>query len=131
VRTAPSVEAAVELLRPEFEEYRAGRLAELPTTPRGDADRQDLEALSRPDGYLRDAAALLRGWEWDPAAVACPVLVVHGALDEQASVRNAHWLAAVVPGARLRVLEGATHLEALDESWDELLTFLADAARQL
>jgi pimeloyl-ACP methyl ester carboxylesterase len=68
---------------------------------------------------------MLRGWDWDPAVVACPVLVVHGALDEQASVRNAHWLAAAVPGARLRILEGATHLQALHDSWDELLDDLA------
>lgn len=125
VRTAPSVEAAMELLRPEFEEYRTRRLREVLAGSADDpAVRQDVEALSCPDGYLRDAAVMLRAWEWDPATVACPVLVVHGDRDEQASLRNAHWLAAEVPGARLRVLQGADHLQSLHRSWDALLADL-------
>jgi pimeloyl-ACP methyl ester carboxylesterase len=123
VRSAPSVEAAVELLRPEFEEYRTRTLRETPDDP------AQVEALSCPDGYLRDAAMTLRPWEWDPAAVSCPVLVVHGALDAQASVRNARWLAATVPGVRLRILNEAAHLDALHRSWDELLAFLTGAGQ--
>ncbi len=125
VRSAASVAAAVELLRPEFEAYRHQRLAEVSSRSTDDpAVRQEVEALSCPDGYLRDAAVMLRAWSWDVTAVRCPVLVVHGALDGQASVRNAHWLAAAVPGARLRVLDDAGHLDALEDSWDDLLADL-------
>jgi pimeloyl-ACP methyl ester carboxylesterase len=105
----------------------------LPEVTARDADdpsrRQDLEALCCPDGYLRDAAVVLRPWEWDPVDVVCPVLVVHGALDEQASVRNAHWLAAQVPGAGLRLLPDAAHLEALHRSWEELFVHLTGAGQ--
>jgi len=126
VRSAPSVEAAMELLRPEFEAYRTARLRAVSAGSSDEAAvRRDVEALTCPDGYLRDAAVMLRAWEWDASSVRCPVLVVHGGRDEQASVRNAHWLAAEVPGARLRVLEAADHLQALRESWDALLADLS------
>ncbi|CAA9354711.1 MAG: hypothetical protein AVDCRST_MAG34-1991 [uncultured Nocardioidaceae bacterium] len=125
VRSTGSVEQAMDLLRPEFEAYRRQALAELRSRdPVDPAVRQSLEALTCPDGYLRDAALTMRGWDWDPASVRCPVLVVHGELDEQASPRNAHWLAGVIPGARLRLLTGTNHLGALEESWEDVLTAL-------
>jgi pimeloyl-ACP methyl ester carboxylesterase len=130
VQAAPSVEQAIDLLRAEFEDYRDRTLREVSMRSSDDRRvRQDVEALSRPDGYLRDAAAMLRAWEWDPSGVRCPVLVVHGARDAQASVRNAHWLAAAVPGARLRILEDADHLEALSLSWELLVSDLAAGLR--
>ncbi len=125
VQAASSVAEAIDLLRPDFEQYRDRTLRDASTRSSDDPRvRQDVEALSCPDGYLRDAAAMLRAWEWDPSGVRCPVLVLHGARDAQASVRNAHWLAAAVPGARLRVLEEADHLESLHERWRDLLADL-------
>ena len=137
-----TVEDAVEVLRPEFEEWRRAidptdtddeALAERSTTGSGrDLElmravpvavraRSAREALGRPDGYLRDAALMLRPWELDVSAVTCPVTVRHGGLDTSASPRNAAWLAAAVPGARLVTVAGDSHLAALHDHWAELL----------
>jgi pimeloyl-ACP methyl ester carboxylesterase len=142
-----SVEEAVALLRRDFEEYAATVLGEegadpqdvarrlLDGLPEADAAllsavpatvvaRQAREALCCPDGYLHDAAAMLRRWELGVRAVRCPVRVVHGALDTAASPRNSHWLAGHVPGATLELLPGTTHLGALHEHWPSLLSWL-------
>ena len=139
---AGSVEEAVEVLRPEFEQWRRAidpadpddeALAERSTTGSGrDLELQRAvpvavrarsvrEALGRPDGYLRDAALMLRPWEFDVTAVSCPVTVRHGGLDTSASPRNAAWLAGTVPGARLVRVAWDSHLAALHDHWTELL----------
>jgi len=147
VRTARSVEEAVELLRPEYEAFlsqmrvprhqlAARWLALLAPTerallgavPDSVLERQAREALGRPEGYLRDAAAMFRPWAFDPADVRCPVTVVHGGRDTQASLRHAHWLAAHLPAATLVERPRATHLGALHEHWDAALEELRRAA---
>lgn len=148
LRATPTPEDAVRLLRPGYEEFLEGfrrmdgrRLAARWTAelsppeqelvrevPGRVVTRQAQEALTQPDGYLRDAAAMFRPWEFDPSRVRCPVTVVHGARDTQASPRNARWLADNVPGARLLRGVDDTHLGALHTRWDELLTVLAPTA---
>ena len=44
-----------------------------------------------------------------------PTMVVHGARDRIIPVANAHMIARLVPGAELRVLEGAGHLYPTEE----------------
>jgi pimeloyl-ACP methyl ester carboxylesterase len=148
LRTARTVEEAVELLRPGYETFRARMRVpreELParwTADLSPAERMLLaavpdavlaaqaeEALALADGYLRDAAALFRPWEFDTSGIRCPVTVVHGGRDAQASVRNAHWLGRNVPGATVVTKPEAGHLDALHGSWDELLTGLRDSSR--
>jgi pimeloyl-ACP methyl ester carboxylesterase len=145
---AGSVAEAVELLRPGFEAYVAsvGPLEDeqrllrswtdgLPARDRAVLERMPApvlaagagEALSCPDGYLRDAAQMIRAWEFAPEQVRSPTWVLHGLVDAQHSVRNARWLAEHVPGAVLVVKERATHLGALHESWEELLGQLGDS----
>jgi 3-oxoadipate enol-lactonase len=78
-----------------------------------------------------------RQWEaiqvWDAwdrvSAIRCPTLVLHGTDDRLVPVENARRLAALIPGSRLVLLEGAGHVyhseqpEAADRA---VLEFLAD-----
>ena len=120
MRVAATVVRAMEVLRPGFEAWRDGL----------DAAARAEESLTTAEGYLRDAALGLRAWEVDPAEVACPLEVRHGDRDGQASLRNARWLAAHVPGAVLHVERGAEHLPSLHAHWPEILSGLADVDRR-
>ena len=46
--------------------------------------------------------------------IACPVLVVAGALDEPAAVEHATLVAGGIPGARLQVVPGAGHMLSME-----------------
>jgi len=68
-------------------------------------------------------------WDaWDRLArIACPVLVLHGTRDLLVSVENARRLAALIPRAKLVLLEGAGHVyhsEQPEESDAAVLAFL-------
>jgi pimeloyl-ACP methyl ester carboxylesterase len=140
---------AVELVRPEFEDFVArvaptdednvalarrwteGRhrqdvelLAALPPADVAGAAR---EALARVDGYLRDAAVTFRSWEVRPEGVSCPTWLWYGELDANVSLRNGRWLAEHVPRATLVVREQTAHLATLVKHWDEIFTTLRDA----
>ncbi len=141
-----SVEDAVSRIRPDFEAYVAAlapddpddaALAErflsgLPMLDRQMLDGQGpaqvaaatREALTRPDGYLRDAAVTFRAWEFDIERVLCPVQLWYGALDPQTSTRNGEWLAAHLADAVLRVNDETAHLSTLHRQWDEILAGL-------
>jgi pimeloyl-ACP methyl ester carboxylesterase len=145
-----SVADAVAVIRPDFEAY-VERLAPQDPDDAGLVRRlvqglhpQDAavlarqpvvevattvrEALAQLDGYLRDAAVTFRAWEVPPEQVRCPCWLWYGAADPQVSVRNGVWLAGRVPTATLVVREGAGHLAALHDHWDEILVTLRDAA---
>ena len=72
----------------------------------------------------------IQAWDaWDRvSAIGCPTMVLHGTDDRLVPVENARCLAAVIPDARLVLLEGAGHVyhseqpEAADEA---VLEFLA------
>lgn len=49
-------------------------------------------------------------WGFDPSEIAAPVLLVHGALDQNVPLSNAEYLARVIPGAHLEVLPDQGHL---------------------
>ena len=83
------------------------------------------DALVEPQGYLRDAALLLRTWDFDPEAVACPVRLWCGDQDEKA-LSAATWWADRLPQAQVDVLPDTTHLAALLTRWPEILRWLAD-----
>ncbi|GAB3763777.1 pimeloyl-ACP methyl ester carboxylesterase [Nocardioides ginsengisegetis] len=83
------------------------------------------EALAQHEGYLWDAATLLRPWDFDLADVACPVTLHYGALDTNHPPRNGTWLAERLPGSTLTVDDGVGHLGALLAHWDDLLGGLA------
>jgi pimeloyl-ACP methyl ester carboxylesterase len=144
----PSVAELMARFAPEFAEYVAGlapddsddaALADRFTAglPAQDADllrsvttTADLaasvrEALARPEGYLRDAALTFRPWDFDVTAVRCPTWLWYGEEDQRARP-GGDWLASRIPGARLEVVPGATHLATLLSSWESILLPLLD-----
>ena len=134
----------MERMRPEFMAWRAGIdpeaepeddaalaarfLAELPESDAALLRAYDdeflgnlvWEALVQPDGYLRDAALLLREWDFDPAGVRCPTTVWCGELDEQAVAASSLW-ADAIPQAEVELAPGTTHLAALLTQWPAIL----------
>ena len=145
---AVPVDEAVELARPEFEDFVA-RIAPadpddvalarrwLATLPPGDATLVGRltspegvaaavrEALAQHDGYLRDAALAFRDWPVRPEAVRCPTWLWYGADDPNVSLRSATWLREHVSGSRLVVHPGTTHLQTLLAHWATVLRPLA------
>jgi pimeloyl-ACP methyl ester carboxylesterase len=89
--------------------------------PRGAAEiaRVAREALSDPDGYLRDAAVTFRAWQFRVESVNCPVFAWYGDGDDTYSVRNGEWYVDAL-GATLAVRRGGSHLGALLEQWPHL-----------
>ena len=142
--TDESVEDAMERMRPEFMTWRARIdpedeaeddaalaarfLAELPEADAALLRAHDdeflgnlvWEALIKPEGYLRDAALLLREWDFDPSAVRCPTTVWCGELDEKA-VAASSWWAGAIPHAEVEMARGTTHLAALLTQWPAIL----------
>ena len=63
----------------------------------------------------------------DVGHITSPTLIIHGAEDRYVPVANAAALAGAIPGARLRVLDGAGHLVFIERFADvnrEVVTFL-------
>ncbi len=77
------------------------------------------------DGWLDDDLAFVRPWGIDLAALAVPVAVWQGSADLMVPYAHGQWLAAHLPGAQVRLREGAGHLSitvgALGEILDDLL----------
>jgi pimeloyl-ACP methyl ester carboxylesterase len=144
-----TVEDAVERLRPEFMAWRAKidpddeddaalasrLLAELPESDAVLLRAYDdefvaylaFESLVKPEGYLRDAALLFRTWDFDPAAISCPVSLWVGDQDEPAVAASAWWCQRL-PQAKVEVLAHTTHLAALVGHWPAILTRLGTGA---
>lgn len=61
-------------------------------------------------GAQADLELLTRQWDVGPRAVACPTLVLHGALDRVVPPTHARWYAARLPQARLEIVPGAGHV---------------------
>jgi pimeloyl-ACP methyl ester carboxylesterase len=69
------------------------------------------EALRHgPAGLVDDYAIEARSWGFALEAIRARVLVWHGDRDEAVPPRHGAWVAEAIPGAELRVLEGAGHL---------------------
>lgn len=144
-----TVSDAIDAMRPDFEAFvatlaphdtddaaLAGRwieglhpldVAAMSALPVADLAAAAREALSHPDGYLRDAALTFRDWEFQPADVRCPTWLWYGRLDPNAPPRNGQWLAERMPGATLTVGEGTAHMSTLLAGWEEILSTLRDA----
>jgi 3-oxoadipate enol-lactonase len=64
-----------------------------------------------PHAARRQWEAMQEWGAWDSLAdIACPVLIVHGTEDRLVSVENARRMTALIPGAKLVLLEGAGHV---------------------
>ena len=82
-----------------------------------------------PQGWQAQAAAGM-GWDSDGrlGEIAAPTLILHGTGDNVIDYRNSELLAQRIPGARLRLFDGAGHLlfwEQPDELVAEIREFLS------
>ena len=65
-------------------------------------------------GYAHDITVQGRAWTFDPAAIACPTIVAHGADDHLVPRTHSEHTASLIPNAELRVLDGVGHLSLGD-----------------
>lgn len=66
-------------------------------------------------GWIDDTLALSVPWGFDPADIATPVLLWHGADDRFSPVSHTRWLAARIRSATMAVQQGASHFSAHPE----------------
>jgi pimeloyl-ACP methyl ester carboxylesterase len=66
-----------------------------------------------PGGLIDDDLAYVAPWGCDPADIAGPVLLLHGARDAVVPVAHGRWLAGRIAGAELRVTPDDGHLSVL------------------
>jgi pimeloyl-ACP methyl ester carboxylesterase len=91
-----------------------------PGTPRADIDADLAVRLANPTdpaGYTGQLAGTIA---WPGSldrlpGLAVPALLIHGDVDRLVPVENARRLAGAIPGARLEVIAGASHLFMTDQ----------------
>jgi pimeloyl-ACP methyl ester carboxylesterase len=67
-------------------------------------------------GYVDDRLADGVGWtSFDVGAVRAPTIVLHGSDDSIVDVAQARHTASIVPGARLRIVDGLAHLSIVGQ----------------
>jgi len=106
------------LLGPEDRAVLTGRLAEYFLA----CDDHGLEPGV--DGWLDDDFAFLEPWGFEVAAIATPVLVVHGDDDRFVPVSHGHWLAARIPGVEVRIVPDDGHLTLIERRMREVNDWL-------
>jgi pimeloyl-ACP methyl ester carboxylesterase len=85
-------------------------------------------AVSRSaDGWIDDALAFCTPWGFDPADIAAPVLLWHGADDRFSPVSHTRWLAGRIRSATVAVQAGASHFSAFPV-FPRVLSWLAGPA---
>ena len=88
--------------------------------------------LTSPEGYMAQLLAI-RGWESYSriAQITAPTLVIHGKSDALIPPGNGELIAARIPGAKLVLLDHASHLFLTDQTeaaHEEILEFLLSHA---
>jgi len=73
-----------------------------------------------PAAAIEDDLGSVAPWDFDPADITTPVLIVHGDADRMVPVAHGRWLAAAIPGAELWVRPDAGHLTVMDAAQDAL-----------
>lgn len=76
-------------------------------------------------GYAQDVFVLGSPWPFDPGTIAAPLVVVRGELDAVVPAVHSRELAARVPGATLREVEGMGHLSGMYD-WPRWLAELVE-----
>ena len=66
-------------------------------------------------GYAQDVFVQGQPWPFDPAAISCPVRVVHGELDDLLPMAHSRHTAELIPGTDLDIVPGHGHVSILDE----------------
>jgi pimeloyl-ACP methyl ester carboxylesterase len=82
-----------------------------------------------PGPLIDDDLAYVADWGFEPASIAVPVLVAHGAADLMVPASHARWLAARIPGAGLRLAEGQGHISVLGTDGAAILGWLGSLHR--
>src|SRR6478609_2414051 len=134
-----------EVLAPALEEmaqpYRSVTGEQIVEAMGGLLSEPDLAALTGPladyiaalareavragvDGWVDDDLAFCEPWAFDLASISVPVAVWQGGEDLMVPRSHGEWLAAHVPGARPRLLDGVGHVSLvarLDEVLEDLV----------
>ena len=98
-----------------FAAKRAPRLLSAMATPAQIARARETMAEIDPEGYRQAVAMLAQGdLRADAGAIAVPTLVLSGAEDSVTPPAGSRALAAAMPNARYREIEGAGHLSYLE-----------------
>ncbi len=118
---APEIVASMASLLPDADRaHLAGEFGEF----LAQAFRESVSVS--PDGWVDDDLAFVEPWGVDLAAIDVPVTVWQGSADLMVPFAHGEWLAAHVPGARSRLLDGDGHLSIIvgraDEIVDDLLS---------
>jgi len=80
-------------------------------------------------GWFDDVQAFRRDWGFDPKVISSvSVQLWHGAKDRFAPISHTYWLADRIPGAEVKVQEGAGHFAAV-EILPKVLTWLTTTGR--
>lgn len=77
------------------------------------------------DGWLDDDVAFVMPWGFDLAAVTNPVTIWQGATDLMVPFAHGQWLAAKIPHAHVRLLDGHGHLSIGEPALAEGFAWLA------
>ena len=73
-----------------------------------------------PGGLIDDDLAYVAPWGFDPAEIAAPVLLLHGARDRIAPAAHSQWLARRCASAELQVMPEDGHISVLTHAVDAL-----------
>jgi pimeloyl-ACP methyl ester carboxylesterase len=79
-----------------------------------------------PEGYLSDNLAWGGRWDIDPRAVSAPTRLWYGENDLICPAAHAQWYVERIPGARLVVHPGESHMDVCDGHWPEVLDGLLE-----
>ena len=69
-----------------------------------------------PGGLIDDDLAYVAPWEFDPAQISAPVLLLHGGRDRIAPSAHGEWLASRCPTAELRLFPDDGHISVLNHA---------------
>jgi len=78
---------------------------------------KDMAAAVGPDAFIRQQTAIMRRPDSRPSLsrVACPAMVVVGREDGLTPLDRTEEMAAIIPGAKLAVIEDCGHLSAIEQ----------------
>jgi pimeloyl-ACP methyl ester carboxylesterase len=81
-------------------------------------------------GWFDDDYALWKDWGFDLSLITAPVTIWQGGKDRFVPPQNGEWLAAHVPGAKLRMLPKEGHLSMVDNHYGAILDDLIASGRR-
>lgn len=79
-------------------------------------------------GSAYELSIEVKPWGFDLEDITVPVTIWQGAADTLVPLHTAEWVASRIPGARLKVVEGAGHLMLFDR-WSDIFGPLNEGAR--